>query len=158
MAASDRKIEEQVEYKDGSLYWTHPRKRSLVGKECGYINKGYRKMKCQGRNELVHRVIWFICKGSWPLDSKDIDHINQNKLDNRIENLREVSRSTNAFNNKALNVSLNGNNWRARIGQQYIGTFKTQEEALTAAKEYKQTYLGTYCGFVEVKERCGNYP
>ena len=144
MAASNRKIEDQVEYRDGSLYWTNPRKRELIGKECGNIGKHYRSMKCQGRKMQVHRVIWFICKGSWPSENKDIDHINQDKLDNRIENLREVSRSDNAFNNKALNAYPNGKGWRARVGKINLGTFKTKEEAAAVAKKYKETYLGIY--------------
>ena len=144
MAASNRKIEDQVEYRDGSLYWTNPRKRSLMGQECGSVDGRYRRMKCQNRTEQMHRVIWFICKGSRPSENKDIDHINQDKLDNRIENLREVSRSANAFNNKALNAHPNGKGWRARVGKINLGTFKTKEEAAAVAKKYKETYLGIY--------------
>jgi hypothetical protein len=145
MAASHRKIEDQVEYREGALYWTNPRKKCLVGLECGHTTQqGYRRMVCQNRLVFTHRVIWFICTGAWPADDMDIDHINRNKLDNRIENLREVSRSMNAFNTGSLNVSKNRNGWRARVGQKSLGTFKTKEEAEAVARKYKETYLGTY--------------
>ena len=45
---------------------------------------------------LMHHAVWAVCKGRWP--TQQIDHINGNKGDNRIENLREVSGSENKRN------------------------------------------------------------
>ena len=47
-------------------------------------------------NVFVHHAVWAVCKGRWP--EQQIDHINGNKHDNRIENLREVSQSENNMN------------------------------------------------------------
>ena len=138
MESTERAIRAQVRYEKGKLLWLACRKKSFVGRECGFIHKGYRYMKIGQVRKAVHHVVWFLHHGQWPSPYKDIDHVNQDKLDNRIENLREVSRSINAFNNKALNVSRNGNNFRARIGQEYVGTFSSYEEAVHEAAKAKQ--------------------
>ena len=143
MGSSNRKIEDQVTYtEDGKLIWYNPRKNSLFGKECGSLSKnGYRMMKCEGKNKSVHHVIWYLHHGVWPESSLDIDHINMNKTDNRIENLRQVPRIINALNNKALGVSKNGKGWRARVGQEALGTFQDKMEAVMVAQKYKHSLI-----------------
>ena len=44
----------------------------------------------------LHHAVWAVCKGCWP--TQQIDHINGDKHENRIENLREVSGSENNLN------------------------------------------------------------
>lgn len=142
MAASNRKIEDQVRYEDGKLYWINPRKKCLVGKECGFVHSGgYRIIHCGTKKKLTHHVVWYLHTGSWPDPFMDIDHINMNKLDNRIENLRQVSRRINALNNKAENISLSGNKWRSRVGQFHLGCFNDKEEAIKAAQTYKKEVI-----------------
>lgn len=143
MAASNRKIEDQVRYEDGKLYWVNPRHKSLIGKECGFYDSynQYRFMKCEGRRKRVHHVIWYLHKGSWPDPSMDMDHINMNKLDNRIENLRQVTRRVNSLNNKAENVTLNGNKWSAVVAQVYLGSFTNRDEAVQVAQLYKKNII-----------------
>lgn len=59
-------------------------------------NFGYMCGDVCGRKCLAHRVVWAIVYGQWP--QKQIDHINGDKADNRVENLREVTHQVNARN------------------------------------------------------------
>ena len=72
--------------------------RAIRGKKHG--KKGYLAVNCRIGKKLVvvylHHAVWAVCKGRWP--EQQIDHINGNKQDNRIENLREVSASENRMN------------------------------------------------------------
>ena len=68
----------------GVLLWAH------LGTEAGYTNSlGYRVVGLRGTRGFVHRVAWLITTGAWP--SGVIDHINGDKADNRIANLRDVN-------------------------------------------------------------------
>lgn len=71
----------------------------------------------------------------------DVDHINRNSLDNRKCNLRAVDHSTNSANNDHIGVrQVPSGRWQASCTRNYksiyIGTFDTQEEALTARKNF----------------------
>ena len=72
--------------------------RAIRGKKHG--KKGYLAVNCRIGKKLVvvylHHAVWAVCKGRWP--EQQLDHINGNKHDNRIENLREVSQSENNMN------------------------------------------------------------
>jgi len=62
--------------------------------------KGYLCVLCRlGKKQVfvhLHHVVWAVCKGRWP--KQQMDHVNGNKQDNRIENLREVSQTENNLN------------------------------------------------------------
>ncbi len=102
---------------------------------CGYVSIGV-----DMRKYLAHRVIWLLTYGKWP--AGQIDHINGNRLDNRIVNLRDVAHKTNAQNrrkaiptsqSKLIGVSRNSDRWKATImadrTDYYLGTYDTKEEA-----------------------------
>ena len=66
---------------------------------CGSLDKyGYLILKIKGRQYKAHRVAFALHNGRWPAGV--IDHINGNRSDNRIENLREVSQAQNVANTK----------------------------------------------------------
>ena len=71
--------------------------RAVRGKK---LSKGYLCVKCRIDKRQVfvylHHAVWAVCKGRWP--EQQIDHVNGDKHDNSIENLREVSGSENKMN------------------------------------------------------------
>ena len=57
---------------------------------------GYRRIRLDGKLYFSHRLAWFYHYGRWP--KFEIDHINSKKSDNRIANLRDVTRKMNKQN------------------------------------------------------------
>jgi hypothetical protein len=100
--------------------------------------RGYLRISVSGYSILSHRLAWFLTYGYWP---KELDHINLDKTDNRISNLRECSHAQNLQNRRKLKGTaspLKGAHrfragWVAKIvcnGQRtYLGVFKTDLEA-----------------------------
>lgn len=114
-----------------------------AGKLAGNIDclDGYRKIGIDGRLYRAHRLVWLHVYGAWP--TGEIDHINQDKADNRVENLRAVDRQTNARNvplrkdntSGHVGIRARGNSFRAFIGNTRLGTFPTLEAALEARRK-----------------------
>ena len=57
---------------------------------------GYLIYKVKGHQIKAHRLVWFLCNGVFP--DCEIDHINRDRRDNRIENLRLANRNIQAQN------------------------------------------------------------
>ena len=67
----------------------------------GSVDKdGYLIIKVKGKQFKYHRVVWLLCYGQFP--KKELDHIDRNKLNNRIENLREADRQLQIENQKPI--------------------------------------------------------
>ena len=105
---------------------------------------GYLRGRVSGVPVLAHRIAFLVSYGRFP--NGDIDHINGNRVDNRLENLREVSRSENMKNTKKptrntsghIGISYDKRNrkWRARIHTNLkevsLGRFDTINDAIAA--------------------------
>lgn len=116
----------------------------------GYEAEGYRRIKIKRRTYKEHRLAWFYFYGAWP--TKDIDHINGCKDDNRIDNLREATQKENHQNRKSnknstskyLGVSLDTNSGKYKVGitvnqkRTHIGYFANEEDAYAAYCEAKK--------------------
>ena len=113
---------------------------------------GYKAGTVKGVRVPAHRVIWAMTFGAWP--SEDIDHINGNRADNRIENLRAVCRQENTKNRAVQNNSTSlvpgvtwakkNKKWRARItisgNRVDLGLYEDFENAVTARKKAERLY------------------
>ena len=133
----------------GRIFWKHKYKsREAFG---SVQSSGYLYGKVMGKNYLAHRVLWALETGRWP--NGEIDHINQNKMDNRLNNLRDVCRIENSRNksrNKnnrsgVLGVArLSSGKWRAYITvrkkQVHLGVFDNIEDAKLARLNASQEY------------------
>jgi len=102
-------IANTFEYRDGFLYWkgvTHPNKAYLRDTPAGSMHKtGYRHIRWMGKAHKSHRLIFMLHHGYLP---KEVDHINGDRADNRIENLRAANRSENQCNRPALASNTSG--------------------------------------------------
>lgn len=71
--------------------------RAVVGLQAGCVaKKRYQMISIDGKTYLSHRLAWFYVNGKWP--KSWIDHINRDRLDNRIANLREATPEQSARN------------------------------------------------------------
>ena len=122
----------------GVFMWSASEKNArTAGKLAGSVaTNGYVMIQIFGKRRLAHRVAWFITYGRWPTFS--IDHINRNRSDNRIENLRDVPHRANVWNQsgKAVIVGakqLDDGTWASvhmEFGEQIVRAgFTSSEEA-----------------------------
>jgi len=110
-----------------------------IGNIAGHKDKsnGYVKIGVNGKSYKAHRLVWLYMYGKFP--SNQLDHINHNRSDNRLSNLREVSMAENLKNKKFYSCSKHGfngvifqptrNTWYARISVNgkliHIGRYRT---------------------------------
>lgn len=136
----------RYEPETGHFYWTRPvNGRIKVGQLAGVVDStGYRRIMVQGKSYMAHHLAWLVVFGQLP--TSDMDHINRNRQDNRIDNLREVTRSQNMQNTGTRKDNKSGvrgvywsaaeRKWKAQIrcnGKRlHLGTFAEIEPAAKA--------------------------
>lgn len=159
---------EIFEYKDGDLVWKERRatafktmrnysmwRTRFLGKVAGCIHEPhagrerYIRVRFAGKIYCNHRVIWEIFNGPIP-QGMEIDHIDGNGLNNRIENLRCVIHSTNCKNlpkrvdNTSGSVGVTWGNkerrWIAVVGNRRIGAFRELPDAIVARKREEKAH------------------
>lgn len=132
-----------------------------AGKEAGRISVyGYRVVKIFGQVKMAHCVAWAMVHDSWMPDGYFIDHINGNRADNRLANLRKATWSENQRNRargrnntsgvKGVNYYPPNGKWCAQIGYEgrrvHLGCFDTLE---SAAEAYQQAAKKMHQDFAE---------
>ena len=125
-----------------------PKSRIRTGEIAGSLNShGYLRIRIDRHEYLSHRLAWFYIYGNWP--EEQIDHINRNRTDNRILNLRSASHSENQQNKSIQKNNKSGakgvywnkkdHKWMVRIavnGRRYfIGLFDHKDDAENAYLE-----------------------
>lgn len=140
----------------GNFHWKVYTRKTKPGQLAGCLNsQGYVQIMYKQVNYLAHRLAWLFTYGEYP--EQYLDHINQNKSDNRLSNLRAVNNSFNMSNIDApcknnsvgyRGVSRNKNGFSAKLKFQnviyYLGTFSTPEEAHQKYQNKKQELLKEY--------------
>ncbi len=107
---------------------------------------GYLRSRVKGQTYCGHRVAWAIYYGEWP--SALLDHINGNRADIRIGNLREVDDTGNARNAALRRDNKSGvpgiyyrratGRWLVTIGKKHVGSFRSFTDATAAKKAAEQ--------------------
>lgn len=141
------RLHELLKYdsESGIFTWIDSRPLNRKTGTAGMVTpEGYASIKVDGRNYLSHRLAWFHFYGDWP--KGQIDHINRNRSDNRIANLRDVTASENQQNTllsprnksgfKGVSWNKNEQKWNAKIGHQskkiHLGFFDDVKDAASA--------------------------
>lgn len=131
------------------------------GKPAGCITPyGYRMLGITaefGKEEklLAHRIAWAHYYGEWPTGF--LDHINRDRLDNSIRNLRPATITENSMNAKVRKDNSSGvrgvsrfrdGRWRVRLNKNgeevYCAFFASKEEAIAARKEAALRFYGEF--------------
>lgn len=132
----------------GVLYWRNKNRNSIrrnyVAGSIKGAKDGYRRVRIKGKIYMEHRIIMMLCFGHIP-ENAEIDHINHVRNDNRLCNLRFVSRSENRRNQSVSPRNSTG----------HTGTYFDRDRSKFAAQikvNGKVIYLGSYGTLIEAVE------
>ena len=128
----------------------------FAGKRAG-TQLRYVMVKIGGKAVQAHRIIWEMHNGPVPV-GREIDHINGNRADNRIENLRLATGSKNKMNTtlrkdntsglKGVRRDRRSGRWSATIKADkktiHLGSFGSPEEAHTAYVAAAEVHHGQF--------------
>tara|TARA_R110000782_G_scaffold235628_1_gene321660 strand:+ start:173 stop:640 length:468 start_codon:yes stop_codon:yes gene_type:complete len=150
---TQKKLKSILEYNKstGVFLWKKCRNR-ILGSVAGTIdNKGYRRIGINKSYKRAHALAWFYVYGEWP--KSQLDHINRNRDDNRIDNLRDVTSQQNSRNrtpsiNKFGVIGLSwcrkSNKFYSRITvdrkTKYVGYYASMLDAICARKSAENKY------------------
>ena len=150
---SQETIKEHFSYRNGTLYHKTPKRGIKVGDAAGCLSKrGYIHIGFNRSLYKAHRMIWIYHYNENP--HIDIDHIDRNRSNNKLDNLRTLTRSENLHNATAKRGNTGGcigvnfirskNLWRPSICVDYnhiqLGQTKDYFEACCRRKSAELKY------------------
>ena len=124
-------------YRDGWLYKKSNGNKCTLTNNMGYIRVSWDRGSLGRVREYAHRLIWFMHHGDIPKGA-EIDHIDMDKTNNCITNLRAVTRSGNAQNqrHKGYSFERRSGKYKAEIKLHgkttWLGLHNTEADARTA--------------------------
>lgn len=141
----------------GLFTWAETNRRGFVGRQAGCFcpRDGYIRIRINGKLELAHRLAWNMHYPDNPVTADEqIDHINHNRTDNRICNLRKATNTENSRNASLGSNNTSGalgvwfekrrNKWAVEIKVDrkkiHIGQFENFEDAVAARKTAEVKY------------------
>lgn len=132
-------LNELFRYEDGKLFWKQKTKNHLpAGTEAGNTEQnGYTRICINGKYYRRHRLIYVMHNGHIP-NRLQIDHIDRNKSNDRIENLRAVTQQQNMFNKnvKGYTFCNTRKKFKAQIKVNgklnHLGYYKKEDDARRA--------------------------
>lgn len=144
---TQKRLKEVLHYNpdNGLFYWLVARQRINVGQIAGYTDsRGYITIAIDGGHHKAHRLAWVYTHGYFP--EHGMDHLDRNKSNNCIENLREVSQSCNMRNTgnpknnssgvKGVSFCNRTGKWHTKIvvpgKQHFLGYYKSFHNAACA--------------------------
>lgn len=150
-------LHELFEYRDGDLIRkVSPQHNAPVGSVAGTVRRdGYRDIRINAKSYLTHRLIFLMHHGYLP---QFIDHIDNNRSNNRIENLRPATNGENSWNQAITSLNTSGfkgvswdkkaQRWRVQVGndskKHWGGYYNTAEEANEAAMKLREKLHGEF--------------
>ena len=150
-------VKRLFEYRDGALYWKVRRSGVNTGDQAGCLSSsdGYWRIRANSRLYQAHRLIFLWHHGYLP---SEVDHVNNIRDDNRIENLRAATTSQNAQNTgltsrntsgvKGVNWDTQHGKWQARCclnGVTYhLGLFKAINDAESVVIKFRENLHGKF--------------
>ncbi len=141
----------------GKLYWRIYKKGRNMRNEAGCINKldNRRSIRIDYKLYRTYRLVWLLHYKKWP--TKELDHKDGNSLNNKIDNLREATRSQNLGNSKrslrnksgfkGVSWNKNAQKYIVEVKHKYVGLFNTAEEAHEAYKKAAIEAFGEFARF-----------
>jgi hypothetical protein len=142
-------------YDQGRLYWkVKPSGNVRLGAEAGCVHgNGYREVSINRNTYGIHRVVFLMFHGFMP---PKIDHIDNNPLNNRVENLRAATHSSNGWNRRmgsnnssgVKNVHRDNGRWVVTLHRNnkrhYYGRYYDIAEAAKVAEQARLNLYGNY--------------
>lgn len=145
-----------LDYSPETGQFTRRKTTALRGNKVGdMMANGYLRIGIDRKRYLAHRLAWFYTHKEWP--KHEIDHINQDKADNRIANLRDVQGSENQHNrgpqvtnrsgHKGVSWCKRTSKWVAQIAAQrqthFLGRYDSIKAAAAAYADARRVYHPT---------------